>query len=533
MGRFVYVDDEVVEGYMPGLNDVQPSSSSEAQDDVSSIGEWTTDSGMPRGPSSESQASVGARSIAALSFAGSIRSVNSYKGSEVKEDGSWELGVLLMLVGVGCMLLGVVCTLGCFRLRGASTSHAGATVTDSSELQGVGTPSGQGTAGDVDNVDMRAHVNSSSPLQFSPVVNITLQTGSVRTVGGLSSSESIEKESSASDRLSRSFPVDPRSGLGPGCTLGAEVEERGVGGGASASPVGPPSGLDPGWTLGVDAKECAAGGGAEVLHVGPPSGLDTGWTLDVGAEGCAAGGEKKDSSVGPPCGLDQNRFPGAEVRHRCAGDVLETFQSVCSAAESGGNGGAHKACSLATEDVDMADAAGSQVHLKTSGALRQRRAVVDEERCNSHAGSLGASASAGVPPAGAEDVGFPPVPPRPRGFPEDWVRRPRGVKQSVILSCAPNSPGPLLLVTQHGDCVHSGRDCRPMQCSGMPIQRRLCQYCFSSGVLPARFKGADRTERNVYFTKSGHFVHDVPTCPAISTREEVIHRRFCKCCRWG
>ena len=112
----MYVDDEVVDGGVPVADDPDSGSSSEEDEGSSTIGEWSTDSGMPRGPSSGSQGSGGARSLAGLSLAASVRSAAGHRTSELEEVGSWELGVLVSLVGVACVLLGVVCTLLCIRL---------------------------------------------------------------------------------------------------------------------------------------------------------------------------------------------------------------------------------------------------------------------------------------------------------------------------------------------------------------------------------------------------------------------------------
>ena len=70
------------------------------------------------------------------------------------------------------------------------------------------------------------------------------------------------------------------------------------------------------------------------------------------------------------------------------------------------------------------------------------------------------------------------------GFPVDRFPRPRGTKQSIILSCKPDAAPPLVYLTQNGGCVHSGCECQPMRCSGAPIVRSLCRFCLEPGVLP-------------------------------------------------
>ena len=288
----------------------------------------------------------------------------------------------------------------------------------------------------------------------------------------------------------------------------------------------------------MEVEPCGGGGGAEVQRdpraaaasntgssVGPPSGLGHCRTLEGRASATESDGDGSrearrtakggaSSLVDPPSGLG--------LRRTCQHDELSSED---------GSGGALSSRDARPQSVRAEVNPGSDVGPQCS--LRQRRASNVDEGFGRGASRVQIETSAVVHPENVADVGPPPVPARLQNCAEDWVRRPRGVTQSAILSCSPASPGPLLMITQNGECIHSGRECRPMQCSGQPILRGLCPHCYTSGVLPARYKSGDRVERKAYFTKSGHFVHDSAVCPAISTREELAYRRFCKCCRWG
>ena len=116
--------------------------------------------------------------------------------------------------------------------------------------------------------------------------------------------------------------------------------------------------------------------------------------------------------------------------------------------------------------------------------------------------------------------------------PVDKVRRPRGVKRDIILSCRPAVRSPVVFLTQNGSCLHSGCDCRPMQCSGLAIQRYLCPHCLDPDYWPTRRDPLSGQDRVVWLTKSGHAVHASATCPALAQDEEHLMRKLCRCCRW-
>ena len=143
--------------------------------------------------------------------------------------------------------------------------------------------------------------------------------------------------------------------------------------------------------------------------------------------------------------------------------------------------------------------------------------------------------SEGVPGKGNEAGGLrTPVPQRVGGqsrLPLDRFSRPRGTKQSVLLSSRGDDLAPFIFLTQNGACAHSSTSCRPMQFAGLPVQRSICRYCFPSGELPSR-KNTDGTERIICFTRSGHYIHADQQCRCLDSSEEVQFRKLCRCCRW-
>ena len=118
--RIRYADDEVVLDLQPvAVGEDENSSLPSSSEEHSSIGQWTTDSGMPRGHSSGSDGTGhSARSLVAVSLAASVHSARGYQEFEKGGDGSWELGVLLALVAAVCGLTG-----GPVRLRMVEVSE--------------------------------------------------------------------------------------------------------------------------------------------------------------------------------------------------------------------------------------------------------------------------------------------------------------------------------------------------------------------------------------------------------------------------
>ena len=81
--------------------------------------------------------------------------------------------------------------------------------------------------------------------------------------------------------------------------------------------------------------------------------------------------------------------------------------------------------------------------------------------------------------------------------------------------------GLLLMITQNGDCVHSGRECRPMQCSGQPILRGLCPYC-----LLKFFETVLRTPLSqrisMFHVSPQRGVHEAKPCPHLAHKSLVL-----------
>ena len=88
--RIQYVDDELILGPQPVVADGEDDSVLESSsEEHSTIGQWTTDSGMPRGPSSGSAGTLNS----ARSLVASIQSARGHQGSEDESD--WNLGTLV------------------------------------------------------------------------------------------------------------------------------------------------------------------------------------------------------------------------------------------------------------------------------------------------------------------------------------------------------------------------------------------------------------------------------------------------------
>ena len=217
--RVVYADDEV-------------EAPSEAEESLSSMGEWSTDSGMPRGRGSGSSGShVSARSLAAVSLVASVHSAQAWRDSEEGTDGSWELWFLLGLIALGCGLVGAVCAVGCLwcctNRQQSGSMHSTGSLQSSGEAtpsENFGTPrpgKGKGVGSD----SFSGSVPSGGGLQLSPVVNVTINAdiGSAeRTQREVVEvvEDSSEGPSAAGLRMRRSVrsaapPPDLSKGLGP------------------------------------------------------------------------------------------------------------------------------------------------------------------------------------------------------------------------------------------------------------------------------------------------------------------------------
>ena len=458
VNRFVYVDDEVE----------LPSSASE---DVSSLGEWTTDSGMPRGPSGDSressQSGVGGsvrsrcsgRSIAAVSLAASV---GSAEGQVVngRDDGQWELwiaiGVLACLfaligAGVTCIVLRCPCTRSpykatspCVDVAEAETEKASLTPECRLKLEG---------------------------LQVSPVVNITIRNDGQRVpcmrgsdesseIGGGQSAHSLGMQK---DNDSRDPVVSP-SGLGPEVSLGGRRQPE---------PSSLHSGLGPEVTLGRRQPEPSS----------LPSGLGPEVTL----------GRRQPEPSSLPSGL------GPEVT------LGRRQPETTGRSDSASGSGVRRRKPDPEED----------------GVNRssQFEAAADVRR-----GSGGACSGGSVVQGLAGGS-------RPVDAPLDRFPRPWGLKHSTLLSSRGGDVQPFVYLTQNGECLHSGTTCRAMQFASAPIQRSICGFCMKAGQLPSR-RGLDGKDRVVCFTKSGHYIHSTTQCRCLDASEEVQFRKLCRCCRW-
>ena len=165
--------------HQPAEDGEDEQSSDVSSDEHSTIGQWTTDSGMPRGHSS---GSVGT-SLAAVSLATSVHSAVGYREVEEPGDGSWELGILLVLVAAVCSLTGALCACAWLKFRGCGRGPEGSTT---SSLQST----------------------SEGPSRFSPVVNVTVRSQISGFPGELKTDVEAEAQGTPEKRQAK-IPVGP------------------------------------------------------------------------------------------------------------------------------------------------------------------------------------------------------------------------------------------------------------------------------------------------------------------------------------
>ena len=194
--RFQNVDDEGALIHQPAEDGEDEQSSDVSSDEHSTIGQWTTDSGMPRGHSS---GSVGT-SLAAVSLATSVHSAVGYREVEESGDGSWELGILLVLVAAVCSLTGALCACAWLKFRGCERGPEGSTT---SSLQGT----------------------SEGPSRFSPVVNVTVRSQISGFPGELKTDVETEAQGTPEKRQAK-IPVGPPKGLVPDSRENAEQRSK-------------------------------------------------------------------------------------------------------------------------------------------------------------------------------------------------------------------------------------------------------------------------------------------------------------------
>ena len=222
----VYVDDPVPLGRAPDQDDNDSVVCSETEEGHSSVGEWSTDSGMSRGQSSGSGSSrVGGRSVAAANIAASVGSAQARRSIEGDRDGSWELCVLLGLVAALFRMIGVASTWMCMRKRAYEPKG----ISETTPFDPATPRLGGGRIEDEEKVE--AESRRDAHLQLSPVVHVTVRNEILGSGGSLHSAVNAE------ERI---------SGLPCEGARRRNIKESSQ---EEANPVGPPRGLDQGRTL--------------------------------------------------------------------------------------------------------------------------------------------------------------------------------------------------------------------------------------------------------------------------------------------
>ena len=299
--RIRYVDDEAEldEAELGEKAESDEDLSSQGSEDHSTIGQWTTDSGMPGGRSRSSGSGgsgVGSRSVAAVSLASSVRSVQASREIEASS-GSWELwGVVVLLVSCS-MLLGAAC------LYAAWWCTKSRTVKMSSDEDWGHDDGNEDLC--PSKVQTPVRRRRGSPVVLSPVVNINVTNEASRQ-----SEEKHERELTAhAASVLGENPSAASSSVGP-CGLGLSSnpkirEKTGV---QSQSPVGLcglglPSGPKTQETTGVQSR-----GPVGPYGLGLPNDPKTRETT----------GTPSQSPVGP-CGLGLPRLPGRSSTQQRAG----------------------------------------------------------------------------------------------------------------------------------------------------------------------------------------------------------------------
>ena len=466
VGRFQYVDDELILEPQPGeVEENEESDSSINSNEHSTIGQWTTDSGMPRGHSSGSAGTLNsARSLAVVSFAASVHSGSGSKGVEQHGDGSWELGVLLALVAVVCVLTGVLGTCLWLRFQNRGRISEGEISADGSTPRTPRDDRRRSTT-DFNSSTQEGH------SQFSPVVNITVHNQISGFPGELKAALDAEAQENSSSSHSK-IPFVPPKGLVPDPrrdTAQAEAQEN---------------------SRSFHSK----------IPVGPPKGL---------VRGTESLRQFEDPRPVGPCGLD----PVGTLRQRRVAEGSRNSEASAAAQERPCSGDLPKGLDLPVNKgkgyTDLQS--GDERHFNVDPGSTENARTREEGRNTSTERAV-------------------PLPRLPVQV--DKVRRPWGVKRDIILSCRPAVRFPVVFLTQNGNCLHSACDCRPMQCSGLAIQRYLCPHCLNPDALPSRKDPTSRDDRVVWLTKSGQAVHASAECPALARDEDPLTRKLCRCCRW-
>ncbi|CAE6971034.1 unnamed protein product [Symbiodinium sp. CCMP2592] len=469
--RFVYADDEVELG-----------EDSDSGDEASSIGQWTTDSGMPRGRGSSSAGSQGTgRSLTAVSLAASVQSAQAWQDAAQESDGTMELWLLLGMISVGCILVGAVGAIGCMWLCKCNTHRHQI----SAECTPT-TPPTQGQKVAEKSSYSDRHV-SEGPLQFSPVVNVTVRTQFQGEDCAQHERVEVLKRSSEDDikeglrqrgqQKTCESTVGPLKGLEPHRT---RVEVSAME--SAQSRVGPPKGLGP-------HRTCAEASAERPVQfpVGPPKGLDLSRTRAEASEV-----EPVQAPVGPPTGLGS---------HRTSVKAPEVEPGVSQVGPCGLGLPSIPTGSSDKVERPSGSSGDAQFDVQVSGSGRD----LDQER-----------------PIVRAD-GFVEYPTRAGSrIMIDRIIRPRGFKKMDIYSCSADEPGVNVIFTKNGDCFHRSLEC-PAASKSSDIRRR--QTCFVCN----RGEGFPKQD-TIYFNRWGKRVHVSRDCPALDPHQEVCARRRCKFC---
>ena len=487
--RLVYGDDEAL--------------IEEVFSDESSIGQWTTDSGMPRGYRSSddegsalgegegisrarhsragSMSSRSAISLGIASLAASVTGVDGRVSAPEESDGSWEL---ILLVGAVALLFSVV---------GAACACCAMKFLDISGRSDQGLEISGGTP---------CNKTRRNIPQNSPIVNVTLNNRmSEWDADGDSLRVALERNLSASSHSSDNSR--PPRGVSPGTSRPEQgLRKRRADISRAPEPLRP-CGLSPGRTR-VHGDEAPSATTLPDTTPVVPSGLGPGRTRVHGDEAPSAT-TLPDPTPVVPSGLGPGRTRAQGVETPRATKWPDPTPVVPSGL---GPDRTSETEGEAPLDVTVPNPISSS----PSGLDLTRSRVPGDsgENCAFHT-------KAGV----AESV------------PVDRLRRPWGLKKNEIMSCRPANQRTIVYLTKNGGCVHSSMSCRPMQYASAPIVRNLCVHCVDGGRLPTRKCSQSGSEREAYFTKSGECIHLSKSCAALDCTEEVNARTLCKCCRWG
>ena len=465
-------------GEQARADDASQSSSDESVNSMLLVGSTTSggardlqeaesDASVSRSGSGASNPSTASR-VAGLSVLMIPRAQGASLSTELVQDTSWELWVVLGLVVAVSMCLGAFgfwLVWKCFASTDNTSSKNPTSVALVSEEVGcdaASTPAGAS----------RQQLHTSSP-----VVNITV-TGSVFEGRAQQPAEGVEVQVMSEPMVQElsTRRTGPQT-LGSRGLVSAGTLRRRRESDSNLDTEGP-RGLGPGRSPVVQEQHEPRGSVAEPKTLGP-KGLGPGGSPVMQEQHEPRGSVAEPKPVGPKgLGPDRLRVTPQRAVQKDGNAELRTLSP---------EGGIHR-MSTGERRVEIDDRVGSTVDLFPGVTSSARK-------------------------------------------PLDRFRRPWGMKKKEYLSSGSDDLKPFVYLTQYGLCLHSSTTCRPMQSSGFAIQRSLCRVCFESDELPAR-RGADGADRVVYLTRSGHYVHASDRCECLDANEELLSRKLCQCCRW-